>query len=176
MFATRNSTVNGGVTRSALLRGNFKEPPPPLRPPGAIPPLAFMDACTRCDGCIRVCPTQVLVAGSGGFPQLDFARGNCTFCSRCVAACTDGALAHDGAAAPWGLIASTSVACLSAQGVTCRVCGDLCEQRAISFRLAVGGIATPVIDPTACNGCGACVAPCPVGAVSVAKIEGGAPQ
>lgn len=62
--------------------------------------------------------------------------------------------------------------CLSMNGVMCRVCGDRCDERAIRFQLAVGGIAHPIIDQSSCTGCGACVEPCPVGVVEIAQIEG----
>ena len=35
------------------------------------------------------------------------------------------------------------------------------------FRLVAGGHALPELELAACNGCGACVAPCPVQAMSV---------
>mgnify|MGYP002135813212 CR=1 FL=1 len=54
--------------------------------------------------------------------------------------------------------------------VICRTCGEQCERDAIRFRLAAGGVATPVIDPTRCNGCGRCVAACPVKAVAIATV------
>jgi ferredoxin-type protein NapF len=42
---------------------------------------------------------------------------------------------------PWDLIADIGDQCLVKQGVMCRTCGDVCEPRAIRFKLAVGGFA-----------------------------------
>lgn len=58
-------------------------------------------------------------------------------------------------------------ACLARHGVECRICAEACDTRALRFVPALGGIAQLRIDPDLCNGCGDCVAPCPVGAVSL---------
>jgi len=124
--------------------------------------------CSRCDACIHACDEGIVVRGDGGYPQINFQNGACTFCGDCATACEDNALivpAQD--AAPWNLLAHISEDCLSANGVTCRVCGDRCDARAIRFQLAVGGIANPILDPAACTGCGACVQPCPTGVITI---------
>jgi ferredoxin-type protein NapF len=126
--------------------------------PWAAP--AFLDACTRCDDCIRVCETAVLIRGDGGFPTVDFSRGGCTFCARCVDVCGHDALEHRSGPA-WRLKAVIGEQCLSARGVTCRACGDACDSAAIRFRLAIGGRALPELEHDLCNGCGSCVAICP---------------
>lgn len=126
----------------------------------------FTAACQRCDDCIKACEESVLVAGDGGYPTVDFDRGGCTFCGACVCACQHGAL--DGELAqPWLLKASIGEGCLSAQGITCRSCGDACEVRAIRFQLEVGGRAIPSLDNTLCNGCGSCIATCPTHVIQI---------
>ena len=40
-----------------------------------------------------------------------------------------------------------------------------CDTSAIRFRPRIGGVPLPEVDAAACNGCGACIAPCPVSAV-----------
>jgi ferredoxin-type protein NapF len=127
---------------------------------------AFVDLCQRCDDCIRACEPSVVVRGDGGFPTVDFDRGGCTFCGACAEACGHGALERRPGPA-WRLKAAIGDNCLSAQGITCRACGDACEARAIRFRLQLGGRALPGLDPALCNGCGACVAICPTRVIQI---------
>lgn len=159
------------VSRLQFLRGDFRNGRAPMRPPWALDEATFTEVCTRCEDCRNACPEGIVGKGRGGFPTVSFERGECTFCGDCVKVCKSKALARvngNGAErAPWSITAEISSSCLSMRGITCRVCGDRCDARAIRFQLAVGGVANPRIDLAACNGCGACVSPCPVGAVEV---------
>ena len=146
------------TTRRAFLRGSINGHDFVARVPWAN--TAFFDDCRRCDDCITACDESVLAVGDGGYPTVDFSQGGCTFCGSCVDACTYHVLDRQ-QEKPWRLYAAIGEGCLSAQGVTCRACGEICEQDAIRFRLAVGGRALPSIDSSVCNGCGSCVATCP---------------
>ena len=151
-------------------RGFFRGRPRPrgeMRPPWALLEADFIDRCTRCNDCLKVCPTHILVVGDGGYPTVDFSVGECTFCGDCVSACQPKALRRDPEQVPWASKASIGEDCLPRQGVECRVCGDFCDARAIRFPPRLGGSPLPEIDPEKCTGCGACVAPCPVTAISV---------
>ena len=151
-------------------RGFFRAKPRPLaelRPPWALPENVFVDRCTRCGDCIRLCPSTILIPGDGGFPTLDFRRGECTFCADCVSSCLPQALQKQADAPPWQLRASIGEACLPRQGIECRSCGDFCDARAIRFTPRLGGSPIPEIDDDRCTGCGACIAPCPAIAISV---------
>ena len=101
----------------------------------------------------------------GGFPGVDFGRGECTFCGDCVAACEPRALQRDATTAPWDRVAVIGEACLAARGVECRVCGESCPEGAIRFRPRLGGVAHPQLDAAACTACGACIGPCPTRAI-----------
>ncbi len=166
------------IARRALLRGRFTEPQnPDVRPPWSLNETSFIELCSRCDACLQACDSGLLVRGDGGYPVADFERGACTFCGACSVACETGAISSpENARTPWELTAVVSASCLSAKGVTCRVCGDRCEARAIRFQLALGGVADPVIDSSACTGCGACVAPCPTDAITIEHIHQEASQ
>ena len=52
--------------------------------------------------------------------------------------------------------------CLGMQGLRCRACAEACRAEAIAFRSFAGGYAHPELDPTVCDGCGACLTACPL--------------
>ena len=155
-------------SRRNFLRGRFSTRPRSLRPPWALAENDFLNACTRCGECVKACPTKVIVEHDGGYPAIDFSAGECNFCSDCAAACKTGALRRREEKVPWTALASFGEQCLAQRRIECRICGDQCEVGAIRFPLRAGGIAIPVLDSAHCTGCGACVAPCPAGAVTVA--------
>lgn len=156
------------VSRRGFLRGRFRAEAQAQRPPWAVEAALFEDRCTRCGDCLEACPTGIIVTGPGGFPMLDFGRGECTFCGDCLTACRTGALQRTAAdAAPWLLKAAIGDDCLARRGVDCRVCGEVCQAEAIRFRPTAGGVAQPVFEAERCTGCGACHAPCPVGAIAL---------
>lgn len=162
--------------RRGFLRGRVRAVASALRPPWALVEADFISACSRCDACIDACPTAILVRADGGFPAVDFARGECTFCAECVQRCEPQALRRTQEGdAPWALKARIGEACLATAGVECRVCGENCPTGAIRFRPRLGGVALPQLDAAACTGCGACFAPCPTRAIAVtaagAEIE-----
>lgn len=153
--------------RRNVLRGRLPATPPPLRPPAALPESTFTDACTSCGACVDACPENIVVAGSGGYPEIDFTRGECTFCGQCIDACEPQALQQN---QPVTLDVNVTIGdhCLARKNVVCQACGDACEVQAIRFPPRLGAVATPVIDNESCTGCGACVAVCPENAVNVA--------
>jgi len=161
--------TEAAVSRRQFLRGDLRGSRAGVRPPWALPESAFAERCTRCDDCVAACPSSLIVRGSGGYPEMDFARGGCDFCGKCRAACKAGAFRAEAAVslAAWSHRAIIDARCLSAQGVVCRACGDHCEARAIRFRLATAGRSFAQIDLARCTGCGACVNVCPTGAVTM---------
>ena len=147
----------------------------PFRPPWSVQEARFVDACSRCDDCIKVCPTGLLKRGDGGFPVADFNAAACTFCGDCARSCKTGAIARDTSQEPWQFTIRIGEGCLAHQRVECRVCGEACDTRAIRFPLVAGGVPRPEIDTNACNGCGACLAPCPVSAIERVVRENPSP-
>lgn len=167
--------------RRRFLRGRARCEPAPVRPPWAVAG-RFTATCVRCSGCVAACPEGIIAVGDGGFPEVDFRRGECSFCGACADACPHPVFervdpATGAARAPWEHVAVIAEpSCFSVQRVFCRGCGDACPQSAIRFRLAPGGAALPAVDGAACTGCGACVAACPAGAVTVHDTRKGQPH
>lgn len=62
-------------------------------------------------------------------------------------------------------------ACLALNSVVCRSCAEHCAPHAIHFRLAPGGIAVPLVRAERCDGCGSCLAACPVSAILLQAPE-----
>jgi len=148
------------MSRRNLLRGKSAATTLPLRPPGAVEESLFPDTCTICDDCVAACPQGIIVRGSGGYPEVDFRRGECTFCARCIDVCASDALQHH-AGAPWRLQLLLGDNCLALRQVVCQTCADSCAAEAIRFRPQLGSVAVPRVDPDLCTGCGACIAACP---------------
>ncbi|WP_444679200.1 ferredoxin-type protein NapF [Halomonas sp. E19] len=153
-------------SRRAFLRGHPR-PEPALRPPWARDEASFVRHCVQCGDCLKACEMQVLRAGDGGFPEVDFSRGECTFCRACVDACHAPAFDLSPDASPWQVVATIGDACLGRQGVYCKNCGEACETGAIHFVFNQRRMPEPIVESDACTGCGACVAHCPVQAVKI---------
>lgn len=159
------------LSRASFLRGGFSGTGKPrIRPPWALAEADFVALCSRCGECLDVCPEKILAKGHGGFPQLDFALGECTFCGRCAKACAHGALRYSAESGPWVLKAGIAPSCLALRQVVCHTCGESCQGGAIRFRMSVGAVARPQVEPAVCTGCGACFGPCPVAAVTIGEI------
>jgi len=169
-------------SRRLFLRGKFaSQPALVMRPPWAGDEETFLDRCSRCDACITACPEAILIRNDGGYPEVQFNRGECTFCGKCVESCKDDALRFPVTSAgaqdsltdipdtrdAWNPDVHFGSNCLSLNAIICRACGDACESQAIHFQLKPGGVAEPGVSAENCTGCGACVRPCPVQAVSL---------
>lgn len=155
-------------SRRGFLKGTFRPKELALRPPGALT-AGFEEKCQDCAVCIDACPENIILADDQGRATIDFVRGSCSFCGVCAQACPTGALDPD-LVSNWPWRANVTASCLAMNGVTCRTCQDVCDARAIRFQLQTGGRAQPVLDETACTGCGTCVGTCPVGAVEFARV------
>jgi ferredoxin len=126
------------VKRSAL----------PIRPPGSQVEIDFLASCTRCDECLKVCPTNVLQpavleAGLEGVftPRMDFVRGYCEWtCADCGKVCPTQSIRELDLAEKQRTVIGLAVIdrnlCLPwAKGEECLVCEELCPtpRKAIVF-------------------------------------------
>ncbi|MCW8884867.1 MAG: ferredoxin-type protein NapF [Motiliproteus sp.] len=153
-------------SRRQLFRGDVGVRRLPLRPPWSVEEDLFTQDCSRCHECIKACPENILEAGSGGFPEVNFQQGECSFCTDCAAVC-EAPVFRSVQERPWSQLATISESCITHKQVVCRSCGENCEPEAIQFKLTAGQVAVPTIDIDLCTGCGACLAVCPVQAVSI---------
>ncbi|WP_265434141.1 ferredoxin-type protein NapF [Aeromonas salmonicida] len=162
------------LSRRGLFRGRLTSSEPQVQLPWSVAWPDFVADCTRCGDCLTACPEQILIKGDGGFPAVDFLRGECTFCGDCVTACK-APVFRSMTEAPWQYIAHIEANCLASAQVFCQRCQDSCEIRAIRFSPMLGRVPTPSIDTASCTGCGACVMDCPVGSIRVGAPRSEAP-
>ena len=165
-FTRAQSSKQAPIDRAQFLRGNWRGVADIIPPPWALSGNAFFKTCTQCSKCIAACPESILRVAEKGYPQVDFKRGECTFCGDCERSCKPGALRDTGQGA-WLFHAQINNQCLALKGILCRTCSDCCDAQAITFQLAVGGFASPEINLSDCSGCGACIAPCPTGSIEI---------
>jgi MauM/NapG family ferredoxin protein len=146
-----------------------------LRPPGALPEQRFLDACSRCGDCVRVCPAQCIKIDStgergGGAPFIDLDVMPCVVCDglQCTHVCPTGALAP----IPLGAIdMGTAVwrpaTCVRSQGEPCTICIDRCPVGAVAIELVGDDVQ---VHPDGCIGCGVCQYYCPTTPKSIVVI------
>lgn len=161
---------NIDLSRRKFLSGKIRESTVVVNKKTILPPWAdseiFFQQCTQCGDCITQCETQVLIKDERGFPQVFFQQAECTFCQKCVEACQL-PIFRPTTTEAWQHKISIADNCLTNKQVECRSCQDSCEWRAIFFKPMLGKVAQPQLDLQSCNGCGACVAACPVQAISM---------
>ena len=164
---------------------------PVIRPPGALPEDEFLDRCTRCGECLRVCKTNglqpaALQAGLEGLwtPHLVPRIGHCVRdCTLCGQACPSGAIEslrlEQKHAVVIGKAAIDHSRCIPWLGwatsdrgdCNCAVCEEVCPLPTKAIRFTVerperpGGpaeIRRPYVVDQYCTGCGFCEKVCPV--------------
>jgi ferredoxin-type protein NapG len=159
----------------APARSHHAVPDAWLRPPGALPEQRFLDTCSRCGDCVRVCPAQCIKIDSlgergGGAPFIDVTVMPCVVCEglQCMHVCPTGALAP----IPLGEIdMGTAVwrpeTCVRSQGEPCTICIDRCPVGAVAIELIGNDVQ---VHPEGCIGCGVCQYYCPTTPKSIVVI------
>lgn len=140
-----------------------------LRPPGALPEMGFLAACTRCGDCGTACPVDAIVplppeAGlAAGTPHIRPEVQPCIACADmpCAEACPTDALTVP--AAKWtgyrlGSLELDPHRCVTFRGRVCRECATACPVGEAALVIDAQG--HPVIRREGCVGCGACVKAC----------------
>jgi ferredoxin-type protein NapG len=140
-----------------------------VRPPGALPEMGFLTACTRCGACAPVCPVQAIktVTPDGGLaagtPYLEPEQQPCIACADmpCARACPTGALtvpSQGWAGYRLGEIEFLPEHCITFRGTPCRVCVDACPVGPAALVIDASG--HPSVHREGCVGCGVCVRDC----------------
>lgn len=144
-----------------------------LRPPGALPEVAFLDTCLRCGKCVDACPPMALFPAPDtmdpiiGTPVLRPRRSPCVLCPDvpCAAACPSGALRPIPVAEiRLGVAVIDKDRCVRWNGEPCHACIVACPIGEAAIRR--DGRGRPVVGD-ACTGCGLCERACPTDPASV---------
>jgi MauM/NapG family ferredoxin protein len=139
------------------------------RPPGALPEVGFLAACTRCGDCVNVCPVHAImqVPPDGGFaagtPYIDPAFQPCAVCPDmpCAKACPTEALnvpEHGWEGYKLGTLELDPERCVTFSGTTCGLCARACPVGEAAIGL--DDLGRPILRAEGCVGCGICVRTC----------------
>ncbi len=142
-----------------------------LRPPGAKPEKAFLDACIGCGQCANVCPNKCITLyglekGLENFatPRIAARARGCILCMACTQVCPTGALepleaTDEGmrAVAMGTAFVSESI-CYSFAGRTCGACYRACPLPGEA--MTIGLFEKPYVHEEFCVGCGLCEQGC----------------
>jgi ferredoxin len=110
-------------------------------------------------------------------PHLRFDSDYCREdCSRCGQACPTGAIQRLDLASKRrriiGIARLDADTCIMAEGRECGLCKARCPYDAIALRTTDGGFTVvPAVIATACIGCGACQAVCPVSPTPAIRVS-----
>lgn len=153
------------LSRRRLFLGRAAAPPP-IRPPWSRR-ASMLKNCSSCGACVEACPASIIVIGAGRLAELNLSHHECTFCGECAQACPEDVF--DTALQAFEHVARFGEECLAQAGIECRACQDVCPEAAIRFRPRLGEPSVPELSKADCSGCGACIAPCPTGAIDMAS-------
>ena len=131
-----------------------------LRPPGAVDETLFLERCTQCGDCAKVCPYGSITSHpQNGTPVIFADHTPCYLCEDvpCIAACaTEALLPVEGREQiRMGLAVVSHQVCTAGQG--CHACASKCPTDALSMDF---GTQRLVVTTERCVGCGLCEQVC----------------
>ncbi|WP_163564215.1 ferredoxin-type protein NapG [Helicobacter suis] len=175
--------VGGGAFLSAMLKAKYSQDAYALRPPGAEDEARFLSLCVRCALCVKACPYDTLKLATlldypkMGTPFFEARKTPCYLCPDipCIKACPTDALDKKHlkkdqgiSSLKMGIAVIDPVACVAFWGVRCDVCYRVCPliDKAIKLEsrhnkhTGEHTYTLPVVEPSACVGCGLCERAC----------------
>ena len=131
-----------------------------LRPPGAADEALFLERCTKCGDCAKVCPYgSITFHPQNGTPVIFADQIPCYLCEDipCIAACaTEALLPVEGREQiRMGLAVVSHGVCTAGQG--CHACASKCPTDALSMDFDTQRL---VVTTERCVGCGLCEQVC----------------
>jgi MauM/NapG family ferredoxin protein len=152
-----------------LLRGVPAQKKIFIRPPGALQEKQFLEKCTRCNECVKVCPPQAVMKfvkeGSVNHltPILNLRKAACVLCEDfpCIEACLPAALVQPVSRrhVQMGMATINSNLCYAWQGADCDYCFKECPFPGEAITL--DDSRRPHVIKESCTGCGLCEHICP---------------
>lgn len=174
--ATGGEPLSPPPTSAAAGPGRSLVPPGVyLRPPGALPEKAYLNTCTACSECVRVCPTDCIrvdLTGAKGHGKayIDADTAACSVCEdlACTTACPSGALLPVPLSrVRMGTAVWREETCIRTGGEECRICVEKCPIGTSAIDIAGAQV---IVNPVHCVGCGMCQHYCPTSPKSVVVI------
>ncbi len=148
----------------------YAEKPGIFRPPGALPEKEFLEKCTRCDACVKICPKESIMKFIGQnsvnhlTPVINFRKSACVLCDEfpCINSCESGALIMPETKedVTIGTAQINRELCFAWQSQICEYCINICPLQEIAIKQDDNG--RPLVVEEKCTGCGLCEYICPV--------------